>query len=224
TTTTKLPPFHLSAPPETDIWRKPPSHNTFNAPTHPPHPDTSPLPTFQRAKISFALPPAAQLRQYDQAGLLLHLTKPDHQSKWIKSGIEFYHGKPYVATVGCDAWADWSLMPMPADSLDETDTGTAAGGAGGHDSNGRPRATIEAKRERDALGKSLWIYYIVKDGEGREVQRLPIREVNWVFAEEEGWAVGVAGYVCRPTKLGGSETEDDGEVLEVEFEDGLEIE
>jgi hypothetical protein len=82
----------------------------------------------------------------------------------------------------------------------------------------RPGATIEARRERDDLGKSLWIYWIVKDEAGKEVERRPLREVTWVFAEEEGWSVGVAGYVCRPTKDGGVE------LLEAEFKEGVEIE
>jgi regulation of enolase protein 1 (concanavalin A-like superfamily) len=211
TTNTTIEPFKLSAPPGTDIWRKAPSHNAFNASTYPAQLPTYDLPTFQRAQLTFALPPADQLRQYDQAGILLHITKPgvpDNQTKWIKSGIEFYQSKPYVATVGCDAWADWSLVPMPEFASEAN-------------SKRRPSATIEAKRERDALGKSLWIYWITKDEHGKEVGRLPIREVNWVFADEEGWSVAIAGYVCRPTKLGES---GDEELLEAEFAEGLEIE
>jgi regulation of enolase protein 1 (concanavalin A-like superfamily) len=132
-----------------------------------------------------------------------------HQHFRIKSGIEFYQGKPYVATVGCDAWADWSLVPMPqfASGCDNNRTG--------------PGATIEARREQDALGKSLWLYWITKDEQGKEVEKLPIREVTWAFADEEGWNVGIAGYVCRPTKL--SDTGDE-ELLEAEFAEGLEIE
>lgn len=205
TTTTTIPPFNLSAPPGTDIWRKPPSHNAFSAPTHPETLPTYPLQSFQRARLTFALPPANQLRQYDQAGLLLHITKPGlapNQTKWVKTGIEFYYGKPYVATVGCDIWADWSLAPNPEFTNNAS----------------RPTATIEARRERDALGKSLWIYWIVKDESGKEVERRPLREVNWIFAEEEGWSVGIGGYVCRPTTEGGEER------LEAEFEDGVEIE
>jgi regulation of enolase protein 1 (concanavalin A-like superfamily) len=204
TTTTTIEPFSLSAPPGTDIWRKPPTHNAFNASTYPAQLPTYDLKTFQRAKLAFELPPADQLRQYDQAGLLLHVTKPgvpDNETKWIKTGIEFYYGKPYVATVGCDAWADWSLVPMPE-----------------FKNSSRPGATIEARRERDDLGKSLWIYWIVKDETGKEVERRPLREVTWVFAEEEGWSVGVAGYVCRPTKDGREE------LLEAEFKEGVEIE
>lgn len=204
-TITNIEPFSLSSPPGTDIWRKPPSHDAFNASTYPEPSPIFDLKSFQRAKLTFSLPPANQLRQYDQAGLLLHLTKPDapeNESKWIKTGIEFYYGKPYVATVGCDAWADWSLTPMP----DFTDHG------------GQPGATIEARREKDELGKSLWIYWVLQDDKGKEIERRPLREVTWIFADEEGWNVSVSGYVCRPTRTGGDEP------LNAEFVEGLEIE
>lgn len=201
--TTTIQPFNLSAPAGTDIWRKPPSHNAFSASTYPSELPTYQLKDFRRAKLTFALPPSGQLRQYDQAGLLLHLTKPGvpaNETKWVKTGIEFYYGKPYVATVGCDTWADWSLVPMP-----EFRNGT------------QPGATIEARRESDELGKSLWIYWIVRDDAGKEVERRPLREVTWFFGEED-WDVSIAGYVCRPTKAGGEE------LLEAEFKEGVEIE
>jgi regulation of enolase protein 1 (concanavalin A-like superfamily) len=208
TTTTTTPPFTLATPPGTDIWRKPPTHNAFSAPTHPAPLLTYAVPSFQRARLSFALPPASELRQYDQAGLLLHLTKPglpEEQTKWLKTGIEWYYGKPYVSTVGCDAWADWSIVPIPGFN-----------GAAGE----RPTATIEARREKDVLGKSLWVYWIVKGADGEE-ERMPLREVNWFFTEElekEGWRIGVGGYVARPTKEGGEEE------LSAEFGEGVEVE
>lgn len=82
----------------------------------------------------------------------------------------------------------------------------------------RPSVTIEARREKDQLGKSLWVYQIIKDEAGKEVERRPLREVNWMFAEEDGWDIGVGGYVCRPTKEGGDE------LLEAEFGQGVEVE
>ncbi|KAF2628830.1 hypothetical protein BU25DRAFT_409856 [Macroventuria anomochaeta] len=204
TTTIKLEPFTLSSPPGTDIWRKAPSHNAFNAPTHPSPLPTHKLSSFQRARLTFSLPPGTQLRQYDQAGLLLHLTKPgipDEKTKWLKTGIEWYYSKPYISTVGCDAWADWSVVPIPSYTSNSS----------------RPSATIEARREKDVLGKSLWVYWIIKREDGTE-ERIPLREVNWFFAEEEGWSVGVGGYVARPTKDGGDEE------LGVEFAEGVEVE
>ncbi|TEB29852.1 hypothetical protein FA13DRAFT_1689506 [Coprinellus micaceus] len=201
-------PFSLSAPPGTDIWRKPPAHDAFNAATHPASLPQYPLESFQRARVTFELPPGEELRQYDQAGLLLHFTKPGlaaNQTKWLKTGIEWYQGKPYISTVSTDAYSDWSIVPIPEFTSNEA----------------RPGATIEARREQDALGKSLWVYWVVRDQGGNELERRPLREVNWVFAgdgEEEGWSVGVAGYTCRPTTAGG-----DG-LLEAEFKEGLEIE
>lgn len=96
------------------------------------------------------------------------------------------------------------MVPIP---------GFDASGAGDE----RPKATIEARRERDVLGKSLWVYWVVQGQDGKE-ELIPLREVNWFFAQEDGWSVGVGGYVARPTKEGG-----DGE-LEAEFEKGVEIE
>ncbi|KAF2749836.1 hypothetical protein M011DRAFT_465499 [Sporormia fimetaria CBS 119925] len=193
TKTNTTPTFALTTPPGTDIWRKPPTRDDFNAPVHPSPLPTHTLTSFQRARLTFSLPAANTLQQYDQAGLILHLTHPTQKDKWIKTGIEFYNGKPYLSTVGTDRWSDWTVVPLEM-------------GEGG---DGKPRATIEARREKDQLGRSLWVYLV--DGE----ERRPLREMNWVFADEEGWKVGVGGYVARPGKEGGE--------LEARFE-GLEVE
>ncbi|KAF1956898.1 hypothetical protein CC80DRAFT_411640 [Byssothecium circinans] len=209
TKNTTIPPFNLSAPADTDIWRKPPTHNAFNAPVYPSPLPKHPSASFQRAQLTFTLPPGNQLRQYDQAGLLLHLTKPGVEplkEKWLKTGIEWYYGKPYVSTVGCDVWADWSVVPLE----------------GFKDDTKSPSATIEVRRESDQLGKSLWVYQIFKDAEGKEVERRPLREVAWFFADEEGWNVGVGGYVCRPTKI--EENGTDTSTLTAEFSKGVQIE
>ncbi|KAF2798460.1 hypothetical protein K505DRAFT_321825 [Melanomma pulvis-pyrius CBS 109.77] len=203
TKTVTVPPFNLSSPAGTDIWRKPPSHNVNDAPTHP-----NPLPQykltdFQSAKVTFSLPVANTLLQYDQAGLLLHFTKPGlapGKDKWIKTGVEFYYGAPYISTVGCETYADWSIVPLTPFA--------------GNDS--RPTTTIELRREKDVLGKSLWAYQLLYDGEGKEVERRSLRELTWVFADEEGWNVGIGGYVARPN------TDGDG-VLEAEFGKGVDV-
>jgi regulation of enolase protein 1 (concanavalin A-like superfamily) len=164
TNNSTIPPFNLSAPADTDIWYKPPTHKVFTAPTHPAPLPQYDLQSFQRAQLTFTLPPGDQLRQYDQAGLLLHLTKSGSdppQEKWVKTGIEWYYGKPYVSTVGCNVWSDWSVVPL------DGFTGNAD----------QPSATIEARRENDPLGKSLWVYRLVRDAEGKEVERQPLREV-----------------------------------------------
>jgi regulation of enolase protein 1 (concanavalin A-like superfamily) len=194
-----VPAFNLSAPAGTDIWRKPPTTDVFNAPTHPSPLHKFPLKSFQRARLTFLLPKESELRQYDQAGLLLHFTKEGEKDKWIKTGIEFYQGAPYLSTVGTDRWSDWSVVPLLSASGDQNN-------------DRRPGATVEARREKDQLGKSLWVYGIEGEKES------PLREVNWVFADEEGWEVGVGGFVARPTKEG-----PEG-LLEAEFKEGVVVE
>ena len=184
----------LTAPPGTDIWRKPPDTNILNAPTHPSPLLFQPLRSFQRARLTLALPPTSSLTQYDQAGLLLHLRRtptpttateatdaaPD---KWLKTGVEFANNVPWLSTVACDSWADWSVTPLPA----------AAAAA-------PVAATVEARRETDAHGTSLWVYVLELDSEGTVVKRTPLREVAWFFAVEEGWEVGVGAYAARPSQ------------------------
>jgi regulation of enolase protein 1 (concanavalin A-like superfamily) len=137
----------------------------------------------------------SKLRHFDNAGLILHFinSHTGAQDKWIKAGIEFYEGKSYTSIAACDSWSDWSVVPLPVDGYES-----------------RPKVTVEAERK----GKSLWVYQVVKNGAAEE--RVPLRELNWVFAEEEqGWEVGVGGYVTRETE---GEGKDD---LEAEFEDGV---
>ncbi|EEP75904.1 conserved hypothetical protein [Uncinocarpus reesii 1704] len=159
--------FILKAPPGTDLWAKPPSTIRSNAPIiyH-----AIPLSRLQTARVHVS---GAWTTLYDQGGLVLIL--PSAQ-KWIKSGIEFVDGMPYVSTVTKDNWADWSLAPVP---------------------DGGREVVIEMVREKGAL----WVY-VVRGGEGGET-RMPVREVTWAFAGEqdvEGW-IGVYG--CRPAKEGG---------------------
>lgn len=72
-----------------------------------------------------------------------------------------------------DRWADWSLLSVPS------------GGAG---------ATLEVVREPD---DSLWIYLV----EG--IQKSPIREVTWVFAEKDVTDAWIGFYAARPSSEGG---------------------
>ena len=87
--------------------------------------------------------------------------------------MEFYQDQPYLASVACHTFADWCLVPNQSD--DE-------------------KVSIEFRREQDELGKSLWLYQVV------EGQRKPLREVCWVFDEEEEWNVRVSAMACRPAK------------------------
>ncbi|KAK6539327.1 hypothetical protein TWF694_009560 [Orbilia ellipsospora] len=191
--------FEINARASTDIWRKPPSTNAFNAPTT--CLGSKPLKNFKRARLTFSLPPRSELNKYDQGGLLFHVKRseqPKEESQWIKTGIEFYLGEPWVGTVCCDKWADWSVTPLG-------------------DEGECPTATIEAERSNDELGKSLWIYLV------RGEKRIPLREVNFIFADEEGDQVNgpvwldVSAYAARPLEKEGKEKEE----LMVKFWDPL---
>ncbi|KAK2825752.1 hypothetical protein FQN49_007401 [Arthroderma sp. PD_2] len=169
--------FTIKAQPSTDIWSKPPATHRFNAPIlH----KTMPLTSFQRARVHVS---AKWTTLYDQGGLILALnrtdgTNSDEERKWIKAGIEFVEGVPRCSTVARDRWADWSLSPIPVGD-----------GTAGSDEVG---ATIEM--ERRARDQTLWVYAVKDDGE-----RVPMREVTWMFEDEEKLECWVGVYVCRPS-------------------------
>ncbi len=162
----------ISAPPSTDIWRKPPATDVFNAPSV--TEASGALSSFKSAQVSFIAP---WEYRYDQGGLLLHLTKPDAKDKWLKTGIEFYNDKLFMSTVGCDNWADWSIVPTAGNETEYT---------------------VHARRESDELGVSLWVYRLILDEKGNEVERIPLREVPWFVADEAGWSIAVGPYAARP--------------------------
>ncbi|EFR00122.1 hypothetical protein MGYG_03128 [Nannizzia gypsea CBS 118893] len=182
--------FTVRAPPSTDIWAKPPSTYRFSAPILY---KTMPLASFQRARVRVS---AKWTTLYDQGGLILALNRPsehghdhdpDKDRKWIKAGIEFVEGVPRCSTVARDRWADWSLSPLPA----------GQGGSGeGADEGDAVGVTIEMeKRARD---KTLWVYAVGQDG-----SRMPMREVTWLFEDEEQLECWVGVYVCRPSSESG---------------------
>ena len=160
----------LSARPHTDIWRKPPSTNVFNAPILY---RQIPLSSFRRARVAIH---ADWKTLYDQGGIILVAPQPDGSEKWVKTGIEFYGNRANVSTVAADRWADWSLLPLS------------------HSGSGN-MVTIEIAREEkgDTLGPALWIYVI----EG--VERRPIREVSWFFEDADGGPEAWIGlYAAKP--------------------------
>ncbi|KAI0405379.1 hypothetical protein F4802DRAFT_597211 [Xylaria palmicola] len=182
--------FTLQANPGTDIWRKPPSTNVWNAPIS--RTSTGLLKKFRSARVTFWAP---WTERYDQAGLLFvprraSSSPPTTEApeKWLKTGIEYYHDQPQLSTVGCDRFADWSIGPLtrPVDP--------------------QRGATIEAVREGDENGRSIWIYRLILDeATGEVVERIALREVCWILADEdedggEGWVLDVSPLVARPEK------------------------
>ena len=161
----------LKAEPNTDIWRKPPSHDVFNAPHTLDSSTEFSLPKFQSAHVTFS---ADWTSKFDQAGILLVINDNiGGEPSWIKAGLEHFNGSPKVSFVGCDRWADWSV----------------------YDLHGDPKlVTVELRRE----GYALWAYEIVRDAAGKEVARYPFRECTWLWHREDYKKVKAAVYCCRP--------------------------
>ena len=49
--------------------------------------------------------------QYDQAGVML---RADEQT-WLKTGVEFFEGRPRLSTVLTLGWSSWMVADLPAD-------------------------------------------------------------------------------------------------------------
>ncbi|KAI1826237.1 hypothetical protein F4861DRAFT_120680 [Xylaria intraflava] len=183
-------PFVLQANPGTDIWRKPPSTNVWNAPIT--RTSSGLLKRFHSARVTFWAP---WTERYDQAGLLfvprrVSSTPPTTEApeRWVKTGIEYYQNQPQLSTVGCDRWADWSISPLTRAVDPERGI------------------TLEAVREGDEHGSSIWIYHLVLDPvTGHVAERIPLREICWILADldEDGGedrVLDISPLVARPEK------------------------
>lgn len=178
---------------KTDVWRKPPAHDAFNAPFMY---KSLPVSRFKSARVSAT---GKWKTLYDQGGLMIVLpstkSRPTEQKRWVKTGIEFYHGRPMMSVVAADLWADWSLLPLSPEDEEA----------------GKMSVVIEREEEGGDYSTVLKILLVGKDGQ------TPIREVTWAFhdldEDQEMW-VGMA--VAKPT-VG------DNEELTVSFE-GFQIE
>ena len=163
--------FTLSTPVHaTDIWRKPPSLDVFNAPMIY---KSIPLSSFKHCAVTVSAP---WTKLYDQGGLVFAFpsgsgTGLGHQKqvkKWIKTGIELYKGEVFAGTVAADNWADWSLVSNEGSK------------------------ELRVQMEKNEQEGTLWIYVV---GKGKKV---PIREVTWAL-QEKGDEVWVGVYAARPT-------------------------
>lgn len=115
-----------------------------------------------------------------------------------------YRGTPRAATVACDVWADWSLSPV---SSSPPTTGSE---------DDDRWITVAVENGTDELGKSLWVYQIIGGGDGGgQEEKVPLREVCWVFGHGAEWELTVEAYACRPSKATAEE-------LAVEFK-GFEV-
>ncbi|CAA7261055.1 unnamed protein product [Cyclocybe aegerita] len=196
-----FPPLTINAPPKTDLWRKPPHIDVGNVPAIF-LPEPIDLNKFRSANVTVS---GEWNTLYDQGGIVLYILGDDLK-KWVKTGIEFVFGKPFVGTVATASASDWSLVPLPE----------SAGG----------KVTIHVERETkgDKRLQSLWVYVVGENGE-----RHAIREVAWVFGPDvidyEGATAGgrtmlVGVYGARPTVPEGEGKEN--EELTVKLE-GFEV-
>ncbi|KAI9701193.1 MAG: hypothetical protein M1836_001862 [Candelina mexicana] len=186
----------LHAPPNSDIWRKPPTSNPSNAFTGPIYHQTLLLKDFSSADVTVS---AHWSEKYDQGGLIFVLPgRTSETSKWIKAGIECVEGKPTISVVACDRWADWSLIPLIA-----ADTPLETVGASSSSASPRTRLSIPLRRE---TGNSLWVYVADKEPWRR------VRKITWAFEDEDdGRECWVGAYAARPATGEGVKS------LEVEF-------
>ena len=200
-------PFTITAPPQTDIWRKPPHTDIFTAPILY---RTFPLATFRRARVTVS---AGWKTLYDQGGLFFARPESDGVKKWVKAGVEFFDGRACASVVAAERWADWSLATIEEE-----------GGSVTVEFAREPPPSVVGSGETGTGSKkvpSLWVY-LVEGG-----RRRPIREIKWPFVRDDGVVVGeeegeecwVGVYAAKPT----AEQADPGEGLDVRF-GGLTIE
>ncbi|KAG9009426.1 hypothetical protein FRB94_012083 [Tulasnella sp. JGI-2019a] len=183
--------FTLHAPPVTDLWRKPaaPYVESDNAPSLI---TSTKLHAFRAAEVTVS---ATWTRLYDQAGLVLIApASEDQKSSWVKTGIEFYNGKPNLSTVATPraSTSDWSLVPLSEHTV---------------------RIRVEREVHAEALSPSLWVYLMKENGE-----RLAVREITWFFegaTTDHPRELLVGAYTARPTK--DPNRPGDTEELEVTF-------
>ncbi|KAK4495684.1 hypothetical protein PRZ48_012952 [Zasmidium cellare] len=190
--------FTITAPPETDIWRRSDTDDVFTAPTLY---RTLPSTTFKSLTVTIFAP---WKTQYDQGGLILAFPSPSSTEtetkgmKWIKAGIEYFSNACVLGVVGTDRYSDWSISPMKQEF--------------------HQKAKFKVVRE----GETVWVY--AKQEGTEELQA--VREVKWAFMEGrlEG-SVWVGVYAAKPKKdegIGGEEQEGQ-KGIEVTFSD-LELE
>jgi regulation of enolase protein 1 (concanavalin A-like superfamily) len=184
--------FTLIASSPTDIWRKPPSTDVFNAPILY---ESLPISSFRRARVTVS---ADWTTLYDQGGLLFLIpgesgNDGNPKKRWIKTGIEFYGGRPCMSVVVADHWADWSLSPLPEGA------------------DGKVTVEIEREQKNGKLEGTLRVSVV-----GEDQQRTPVREVTSIFWDvDESQQCWVGAFAAKPTK-------DSVKDLEVKFT-GFEI-
>jgi regulation of enolase protein 1 (concanavalin A-like superfamily) len=197
--------FSLSAPPNSDLWRKTPARDTYTAPM-----------LYKRLRhpfVSAEVTVCADWRlEWDQAGLVIFAGAPPcqqqrpppnttttsattdgspppyslhtPQSKWVKVGLEFYNDSLNATSVcATPDGADWSRSALPPYHSDTGD--------------------LRVKLER--IGYALWVHY-----EDARHGWKKMREVTWFFWGVEDKCVWVGVYASRPAQFPATRFEREG--------------
>lgn len=197
-------PITIYAQPKTDLWRKPPNIDVDNAPTRL---ISTPIDInkFHSARVTVS---ANWNTLYDQGGLILFIPIDD-TTTWMKAGIEFFGGRPFVGSVVTSRWSDWALVPM------------------GKEKGGKVTIQVERQVKEGEKLDSLWVY-IVDEETGRKMEA---RQITWWFRHDildqkiskvtsDNRCLLIGVYAARPTVPAGEEREH--EELAVKFE-GFEV-
>jgi regulation of enolase protein 1 (concanavalin A-like superfamily) len=162
--------FTITATAPTDIWRKPPAIDVFNAPIV--YKEIA-ISSFQNAKVTVT---AKWWTLYDQGGLLLVMPSRNGEKRpWLKCGIEFFHKKPFMSVVRANSSADWSLSPIPSGTV-----------------------TIEMERGTGDDKDVLWVYVVGQDGEKMPVREVTSMFLDSDDAEDKKCWVGC--FAAKPTE------------------------
>ncbi|KAF2761576.1 hypothetical protein EJ05DRAFT_472557 [Pseudovirgaria hyperparasitica] len=187
--------FTLTTTNPTDLYRTPPSRDIFNGPILA---TTVPLSKFKRARVTVS---ATWRTLYDQGGLIFLLpTTANRHAPFTPASAS----APYPSWIksGIEFYESSTFHSVVA-ANPFSDWSLAP--------CGEREITVEMERK----GSNLWVYRVGPGGE-----RVAVRELTWVFEDEEGKDVCVGCYTCKP-KPGAEEGK--LESLEVKFS-GFEIE
>ncbi|KAJ5975587.1 hypothetical protein N7481_009294 [Penicillium waksmanii] len=155
----------IYSPPDTDIWRPSMDKNNFTAPYLYTQMKSS---EFQSVSVTVQ---ADWKTLFDQGGIAITFPRDDTPLQWIKAGIEYTDGAPYLGVVATQSLSDWSLSPM----LNASDSKTA---------------TIEIVRDKT----DAWVY--VHEGTSRR----SLRQITWAFNEDTPEYMHVGLYAAKPTR------------------------
>jgi len=209
--------FSLAAPPNSDLWRKPPARDTSTAPVL--------YTTLRRPFVAAEVTVSADWElEWDQAGLVIFAGTPPGRSSTAgpQQGSSTVTSRPisavaasettaaatapsaqgtapppYQAPAACSKWVKVA-MEFTNNALHASSVCATTDGADWSVSSLTPehnqRAEMRVKMER--IGYALWVWYEDELGTWKK-----LREVTWFFWGVEDKAVRVGVYASRPANF-----------------------